>query len=85
MGNKLTIGAAFADQNISGSDLLGHGVDAASTLGFYGITPIVQRPYTASVHLSSTLSSSTTFSTAHLAAVNELQKTMVALGIWATV
>ena len=54
-------------------------------IGFYGITPIVQRPYTASVHLSSTLSSSTTFSTAHLAAVNEIQKTFVALGIWATV
>ena len=84
MGNKLTIGAAFADQNISGSDNLGHGVDAASTLGFYGITPVVQRPYTSSVHLSSELATSDDFAAGQLAVVNELQATMVALGIWAT-
>ena len=54
-------------------------------IGFYGIAPIVQRPYTSSVHLSSEIASSTTFSTGHLAVVNEIQKTFVALGIWATV
>ena len=54
-------------------------------IGFYGIAPIVQRPYTSSVHLSSEIASSTTFSTAHLGVVNEIQKTFVALGIWATV
>ena len=88
MGNSISIGSAYSDQNVSGSANLGHGTtanQATDTLGFYGVTPIVQRPYTASLHLSSTLSTSTTFSAAHLAAVNELQATMVALGIWATV
>ena len=69
------------DNNPDGGQI---GKAAADKIGFYGITPIIQRAYTASLHLSSTLSSSTTFSTAHLAAVNEIQATFVALGIWAT-
>ena len=60
------------------------GGSASDKIGFYGITPIIQRPYSSAVHLSSELATSTTFSTAHLAAVNEIQKTLVALGIWAT-
>ena len=88
MGNSISIGSAYSDQNVSGSANLGHGTSAnqaTDTLGFYGITPIVQRPYTSSVHLSSEIASSTDFAAAQLAVVNELQKTMVALGIWATV
>ena len=87
MGNSISIGSAFSDQNISGNANLGHGTtanQATDTLGFYGATPVVQRSYTSTVHLSSDLSTSTTFSTAHLAAVNEIQKTLVSLGIWAT-
>lgn len=57
---------------------------ASDKLSFYGVTPVIQRAYTSAVHLSSELATSTTFSTAHLAAVNEIQKTFVALGIWAT-
>lgn len=57
---------------------------ASDKLGIYGITPIVQRPYTSAVHLSSELASSADFGTTQLAAVNEIQKTLVALGIWAT-
>ncbi len=85
MGNTKSIGAAYSDQDISGSTILGHGVNAASTLGFYGLTPIVQRPYTSSVHLSSEIASSTDFAAGQLAVLNEIQKTLVALGIWATV
>lgn len=59
--------------------------NADGKVGFYGLTPIVQRPYTSSVHLSSELATSTTFSEAHLDALNECQKTFVSLGIWATV
>lgn len=54
-------------------------------IGFYGITPIVQRPYTSSVHLSSEIASSTDFAASQLAVLNECQATFVALGIWATV
>ena len=61
------------------------GKNTASLVGFYGVTPVAQRAYTGSVHLSSTLTSSATFTDAHLAALNEVQKTLVALGIYATV
>ena len=60
------------------------GGSASDKIGFYGKVPIVQRPYSSAVHLSSEIASSTTFSTAHLAVVNEIQQTLVALGIWAT-
>ena len=87
MGNSISLGSAYIDQDISGSANLGHGTtatQATATLGFYGVTPVVQRPYSSVVHLSSDLTSSSTFSTAHLNAVNEIQKTFVALGWWAT-
>jgi len=53
-------------------------------VAFYGATPAAQRAYTSTVHLSSELATSTDFGTTQLAVVNELQATMVALGIWAT-
>lgn len=71
------------------------GGSAAATLGFYGQTPVVQRA-TASSHttIATTVVVSTTganmwgFTTssqgnAVLAAVAEIQATLVALGIWA--
>ena len=58
---------------------------ASDKIGFYGITPIIQRAYTSTVHLSSDLTSSATFSAAHLAAMQEVQNTLIALGVWATV
>lgn len=58
---------------------------ASDKIGFYGKVPVIQRAYTSAVHLSSEIASSTTFSTAHLAVVNEIQLTLIALGIWATV
>lgn len=88
MGNTITQGVSYKDQDIVGGTILGHGTTATAataTLGFYGITPIVRRTYTASVHNTTALASSTDFNATHLAAVQELQKTMIALGIWATV
>lgn len=58
---------------------------ASDKVGFYGIAPIAQRAYTASVHNTTALASSTDFNATHLAAVQEIQKTLIALGIWATV
>lgn len=81
--------------NASGGDMVGY--SAASLVGFYGTTPVVQRA-TASSHttIATTVAISTTtgavtswgFSSstqanALTAAVAELQATMVALGIWA--
>ena len=57
---------------------------SSDKLGFYGKVPIIQRAYTAAVHASSALASSTDFGSTQLAAVNEIQKTFVALGLWAS-
>lgn len=69
------------DGNPDGGQL---GKNASSKLGFYGVTPVAQRAYSSEVHLSSDLSTSTEFNQAHLVALNEVQKTLVALGIYAT-
>ena len=58
---------------------------ASDKLGFYGKVPVIQRAYSSAVHLSSEIASLTTFSTAHLAVVNEIQLTLIGLGVWATV
>ena len=54
------------------------GGSSSDKIGFYGVTPVAQRAYSSAVHLYSELSSSTDFTTAHLNAVNEIQKTLVA-------
>lgn len=62
-----------------------HGLNASAKQGFYGATPVVQRPYSSAVHATSALASSTDFGATQLAAVQEIQKTLIGLGIWATV
>ena len=59
---------------------------AASTgyVGFYGITPVVRRPFTASVHNTTAIASSTDFGATQLAVVQEIMKTLIGLGIYAT-
>lgn len=57
---------------------------ASDKIGLYGKVPIIQRAYSSAVHATSALASSTDFAAVHLNAVNEIQKTLVALGIWAT-
>jgi len=87
MGNSISLGSAYIDQDISGSANLGHGTtatQATATLGFYGVTPVIQRPYTSGVHLSGEIATSTDFAADQLAALNEIQATFVALGWWAT-
>lgn len=58
---------------------------AADKVAFYGVVPVVQRPYSSAVHATSALASSTDFGATQLAAVQEIQKTLIGLGIWATV
>jgi hypothetical protein len=55
------------------------------TIGLYGKVPVVQRAYSSAVHASSALASSGSFGATQLAVVNEIQATLVALGIWAAV
>ena len=60
------------------------GKSASEKLGFYGKVPVAQRAYSSAVHASSALASSGDFGATQLAVVNEIQATLVALGIWAS-
>ncbi len=79
--NTKAVGVAYEDPVLNGALL---GGTASGTVGFYGKAPVAQRAYTASVHNSTALATSTAFGASQLAALQEIQNTLVALGIWAT-
>ena len=60
------------------------GLTASDKIGFYGKVPVAQRAYSSAVHASSALASSASFGATQLAVVNEIQATLVALGVWAS-
>lgn len=53
-------------------------------VGFYGKAPVARRPYTAAVHATSALATSTDFGATQLAALQEVQNALIGLGIYAT-
>lgn len=61
------------------------GVSASEKIACYGAVPVIQRPYSSAVHATSALASSSDFGATQLAALQEIQKTLIGLGIWATV
>ncbi len=60
------------------------GKSASEKVSFYGATPVAQRAYSSAVHATSALATSTDFGATQLAAVQEIQKTLIGLGVWAT-
>lgn len=60
------------------------GNNASDKVGFYGKAPTAQRAYSSAVHATSALATSTDFGATQLAALQEIQNTLIALGIWAT-
>lgn len=60
------------------------GLNASQKIGFYGKVPIIQRAYSSAVHATAGVTTSADFGPTQLAVLNEAQKTLVALGIWAT-
>jgi hypothetical protein len=60
------------------------GRTTSDKIGFYGATPVIQRAYSSAVHATSALATSTDFGATQLAALQEIQKTLYLLGIWAT-
>lgn len=58
--------------------------DSAALVGFYGAVPVVQRTFSSAIHISSNLAASASFGATQLAVVNEIQATLVALGVWAS-
>ena len=57
---------------------------AADKIGFYGKVPVIQRAYSSALHATSGISSSTDFGATQLAWAQEVQNTLIGLGIWAT-
>lgn len=97
MTDSISIGAAYRDQKIVGGSLdntpIGADTAAAVTAtvfsattsaGFYGSTPVAQRGYSSALHATSGISSSTDFGATQLAWAQEVQNTLIGLGIWAT-
>ncbi len=58
--------------------------NASSTVGFYGATPIAQRA-TADTQVTTNVVTSASFGTLQVAQIQEIQNTLIALGLWATV
>lgn len=60
------------------------GQSASEKVAFYGAVPVIQRAYSSAVHATSALASSSDFGATQLAVVQEIQKTLIGLGVWAT-
>lgn len=68
----------------SGSGGVCVGQSASEKVGFYGKAPVAQRAYSSAVHATSALATSSAFGATQLAAIQEIQNTLIALGVWAT-
>lgn len=77
------VGVAYSDPQLDGA-ILGKSASLGGLIGFYGTTPVVQRPYTAAVHATSAQAVSASFGATQLATLQEIMKTLTGLGIWAT-
>jgi hypothetical protein len=60
------------------------GSSATEKVAFYGGVPVAQRAYSSAVHATSALATSSDFGATQLAALQEIQKTLIGLGVWAT-
>ena len=67
----------LSDKNTDGTTV---GQSTADLVAHYGVTPVSQRA--AAAQATTLLSSSATFSTAHLAALQEIMNTLTAIGWW---
>jgi hypothetical protein len=58
------------------------GQSASEKVGFYGATPVVQRA-TSTSHTTTNVVTSASFGTLQVAQIQEIQNTLIAIGIWA--
>lgn len=82
MANAAGSDVEYLGSGASGGVVLGR--SAAELIGFYGKAPSAQRAYSSAVHATSALATSTDFGATQLAALQECQKTFIAMGVWAT-
>lgn len=60
------------------------GLTAEKKVGFYGKAPVAQRAYSSAVHATAGVATSASFGATQLAALQEIQLTLIGLGVWAT-
>ena len=58
------------------------GAAASDKVGFYGATPVVQRA-TATTHTTTNVVTCASFGMLQVAQIQEIQNTLIAIGIWA--
>ena len=58
------------------------GSSASDKIGFYGATPVVQRA-TSTSHTTTNVVTSASYGTLQVAQMQEVQNTLIALGLWA--
>jgi len=60
--------------------------DTTDKIAVYGKVPVVRRTFVASLHNTSAMVSSagSLFQATHVAQIQEIQNTLIGLGIWAT-
>ena len=58
------------------------GSSATEKIGFYGATPVVQRA-TSTSHTTTNVVTSASYGTLQVAQMQEVQNTLIALGLWA--
>ena len=85
-GETLRVGKGVQPVTVGDSGAASVLIGGASTalVGFYGLTPVVRRPYSAAVHATTGVATSSAFGATQLAALNEIQLTLIGLGIYAT-
>ena len=60
------------------------GKSATEKIAFYGAAPVAQRAYSSAVHATSAQAVSASFGATQLATLQEIMKTLIGLGVWAT-
>jgi len=73
-GETTNVGRSGVPVQIGGS--------AATTIGFYGATPVVQRA-TATTHTTTNVVTSASYGTLQVAQMQEVMNTLAGLGLWA--
>ena len=76
--------ATYERLDYGSSDGAQIGGSSSDKVAFYGGVPVVQRAYSSAVHATSALAVSASFGATQLAAIQEIQKTLIGLGIWGT-
>ena len=83
--NKMTQPTEYEQVTYNAPDGAQVGNGASEKVSLYGATPVIQRAYSSALHATSGISSSADFGATQLAWAQEVQNTLIGLGIWATV